>query len=68
MDECKIFCEDKRDGAFSTPPVSFHSARSPHPPPPSVSLLHIQPIIGLADGGLMCSQRAPLHAHVSAVE
>lgn len=61
----KFVCEDKRDGAFSTPPVSFHSALLSHPP---LSLFHIQPIIGAPDGSLMCSQRAPLHAHVSAVE
>ncbi len=63
----KFFCEDERDGAFSTPPVSFHSALPPHPPL-SVSLFHIQPIIEAPDGSLMCSQRGPLHAHVSAVE
>lgn len=63
----KCFCEDKRDGAFSTPPVSFHSTLPPHPAL-CVSLFHIQPIIGARDGSLMCSQHAPLHAHVNAAE
>lgn len=63
----QFVCEDKRDGAFRTPPVSFHRALPPHPPL-SVPHFHTQPIIGAPDGSLMCSQRAPLHAHVSAVE
>lgn len=63
----KNMCEDKRDGAFSTH-LSLSTVLSLHTPPLSVSLFHIQPIIGAPDGSLMCSQRAPLHAHVSAVE
>lgn len=57
-----------KEMVLSVPHLSlFHS---PLPPPPSlcVSLFYMQPIIGAPDGSLMCSQRAPLHAHVSAVE
>lgn len=62
------FSVEIKEMVLSVPHLSlFHSPLPPHPPL-SVSLFHIQPVIGVPDGSLMCSQRAPLHAHVSAVE
>lgn len=66
LDECNLFCEDEIDGAFTTPP--FFSSVLSLLTLVSVSLFHIQPINGGPDGCLMRSQRALLHAHVSAVE
>lgn len=64
----KVFAKIKEMDAFNTPPVSFPQSSPSTPSSLSVSLFHIQPIIVVPDGNLMCSQCAPLHAHVSAVE